>query len=114
VTEDELLTAVTSGTKQRPGLCRVLGVRYFHPHDSRRSVPGFPDLVLVGPGGVAYRELKTDRGTLSPEQTTWKWALLAAGQDWAIWRPSDLASGLIRAELDGLMAARAETSSRLN
>jgi hypothetical protein len=105
VTEDELLTAVTYGTKQNPGLCKELGIRYFHAYNSRHSVPGFPDLVLVGSHGIAYRELKTDWGKLSPDQTTWKYALLATGQDWEIWRPRDLASGLIRAQLATLMNA---------
>jgi hypothetical protein len=115
VTEDELLTAVTSGTKRNPGLCKVLGVRYFHAYNSRHSVPGFPDLVLVGRHGVAYRELKSDWGTPSPDQTTWKYALLAIGQDWGIWRPRDLASGLIRAELAALMTAdKNKPPSRLN
>jgi len=114
VTEDELLIAVTSGTKQRPGLCRVLGVRYFHAYDARRSVRGFPDLVLVGRSGVAYRELKSDWENLRPEQTTWKYALLAARQDWGIWRPRDLASGLIRAELSALMDMENDTPSHVN
>ena len=56
MSEDELLTAITSGTKKNPGLCKLLGVRYFHPYDSRRSVPGFPDLFLVGTDGFAFRE----------------------------------------------------------
>ena len=57
-------------------------MRYFHAYNARRSVPGFPDLVLVGRSGVAYLELKSDWKNLRPEQTTWKYALLAARQDW--------------------------------
>lgn len=103
MTEDELITAVTSGTRKRPGLCRVLGVRYFHPYDSRRCVPGFPDLVLVGSDGAAFRELKTESGTLRPERRDWGRALRAAGHDWDVWRPSDLASGRVAVELAALM-----------
>lgn len=62
---------------------------------------GFPDLVLVG-GWVKYRELKTDRGDLTREQRMWGDVLLAAGADWAVWRPRDLRSGLIAAELQAL------------
>jgi hypothetical protein len=103
VTETELLTAITSGTKKQPGLCKVLGVMYFHPYDSRRSVPGFPDLLLVGTDGFAFRELKSDNGAMRPEQRQWRDALRAAGADWGLWRPEDLESGRIRAELAALM-----------
>lgn len=102
MTEAELLTAVTSGTRRQPGLCKVLGVLYFHVYDSRRSMPGFPDLLLVGSGGFAFRELKSDTGTLRPEQRQWRDALRAAGADWGLWKPCDLASGRIRAELAAL------------
>lgn len=51
---------------------------------------GFPDLVLVHPDtGVLWRELKTDRGQLTPDQQRWATTLVAAGQNWALWRPRD-------------------------
>jgi hypothetical protein len=103
MTETELLTAVTTGTRKRPGLSKRLGVRYYHPYDSRRCVPGFPDLMLVGTQGSAFRELKSQSGTLSPHQREWGYALRAAGLDWDIWRPSDLTSGRIAEELAALM-----------
>lgn len=64
---------------------------------------GFPDVMIVGPGGVLYRELKTAAApNLQPGQTTWKYRLQAAGQDWAIWTARDLDSGRVDAELAGL------------
>lgn len=71
---------------------RVLGWMAYHTHDSRRSQPGFPDLVLVSErqGRVLYRELKTERGRLSDAQRVWLRALTAAGQDAGVWRPMDL------------------------
>lgn len=48
---------------------------------------GFPDLVLCRSGVVAYRELKVGRNALSPQQEVWRDKLLAAGADWAEWRP---------------------------
>lgn len=103
MSEDELLSAVTGGTRKKPGLCRVLGVRWFHAHDARRSIPGWPDLVLVGRYHLAFRELKSEYGTLRPEQREWGYALAAAGASWDVWRPSDLDSGRIAAELQALM-----------
>lgn len=50
---------------------------------------GFPDLVLVRPGRVLFRELKVGRGELRADQAAWRDALLDAHQDWALWRPSD-------------------------
>lgn len=67
------------------------GVLVFHSTDSRRDIGrGFPDLVLVGSRNVMFVELKTTVGHTTPEQTTWRWKLLAAGAYWALWRPKDL------------------------
>lgn len=62
----------------------------WHPYDSRRSNPGWPDLALAN---VARRlfllvELKTDRGRLHPEQTQAIDVLRASGVRVEIWRPS--------------------------
>lgn len=51
---------------------------------------GWPDLVLVHPEhGVLFREIKSDRGTLTPEQRVWCAALGQAGANVAIWTPRD-------------------------
>jgi hypothetical protein len=60
---------------------------------------GFPDLMIVGPGGILYRELKTEYGKLSSMQITWRDRLASSRQDWDTWLPSDLASGRIKREL---------------
>lgn len=58
---------------------------------------GCPDLLLVGSYGTMFVELKSDYGQLKPEQTTWRYRLIAAGGtgSWDIWRPDDLDSGAI-------------------
>ena len=63
----------------------------YHTFDSRRSEPGYPDLTLVHPrlGVHAYRELKQQKGRVTPEQRRWLTALTAAGVDAAVWRPWD-------------------------
>lgn len=73
----------------------------YHTRNSRGSAPGFPDLVLVNTrtGRILWRELKTNKGRISPEQREWLDGLTAAGQDAGVWRPNDLDSGLILAEL---------------
>lgn len=70
-------------------LAQRLGILAYHTHDSRRSQPGFPDLVLVGAQGVIYRELKTTKGKATATQQAWLTALTIAGQDADIWRPID-------------------------
>lgn len=47
------------------------GWRVYHTYDSRRSEPGFPDLVLVRPPRVLFVELKVGRRRLTDDQTAW-------------------------------------------
>lgn len=49
---------------------------------------GFPDLVMVHSftGRLVFRECKTLKGRVSPEQRAWIDALRAGGHDAAIWR----------------------------
>ena len=79
------------------------GWRCYHTYDSRRSQPGFPDLVLVhaGRGLLLFRELKTQTGKLTPAQRHWLADLKAAGSDVAVWRPLDWHTDVIRRTLTG-------------
>lgn len=70
-------------------LCRVLGLKCYHTYDSRKSVPGFPDLVIVGPNRLIFAELKSSTGVVSAAQQDWIDSLIAAGQDAYIWQPED-------------------------
>lgn len=51
----------------------------YHTHDSRRSEPGFPDLVCVKQGRILFLEIKKQRGRVSPEQRRWIDALAVIG-----------------------------------
>jgi hypothetical protein len=77
---------------------------------------GFPDLMIYGPGGVIWRELKTDAGMapgrgLSTSQVTWRDRLRASGQDWDVWTPRDLRAGHVGRQLAAIEtpAANADT-----
>ncbi len=78
-------------------LANLLGLRVHHSRPARTAhgwrTPisghaGLPDLVIVGAGGVLWRELKSATGRLSPDQIVWLKALAAAGQDVDVWRPA--------------------------
>jgi len=72
-------------------LATLAGWLVFHPYDSRRSAPGYPDLTLCKPGhAVIFAELKTAKGRLRPDQRRWLAALGdCPGVVAAVWRPSD-------------------------
>lgn len=99
MTEDQLLSAVRD-------LCRLYQLTSYHTHRSDRSDPGFPDLVIVGPAGVLFRELKTAAGKLTADQRRWQTELHAAGADVAVWRPADLLGGGVGDQLRALRTVR--------
>ncbi len=88
-------------------LMKDLGLTGFHVEKSldveknqkNVSVKGWPDWTIRGPHGVLFRELKSQRGRVEPEQREWLDALAADGADVGVWRPSDLLSGRIQREL---------------
>jgi hypothetical protein len=81
--------------------CRWLRLLSYHTADSRRSEPGFPDVVIVGARGVLFRELKSTRGRVTADQQRWLTALTAAGANADTWRPDDWPVGILT-ELDGI------------
>jgi hypothetical protein len=84
-------------------LCTFYRVRYFHSTDSRRDLgKGWPDYVIAGPSGIIFRECKGELNDVTAEQTAWKWTLRASGLSWDVWRPKDLASGRVEAEISAL------------
>lgn len=96
---------VTAATTQRAGSGSVLseaawqsrvvdyaalrGWLTYHTKDSRRSAPGFPDLVMVRAGVLLLAELKTETGRPTADQRRWLAALSAVpGVTVRLWRPS--------------------------
>lgn len=74
---------------QVEAIARTAGWLVYHTHDSRRSVPGFPDLVLVCGPRLIFAELKTQKGRITPDQQRWLDALTAASVEVYVWRPAD-------------------------
>ena len=70
-------------------LAKQFGWAAYHTYDSRRSAPGFPDLVLVK-DRLLFRELKTDTGRISEAQKLWGNMLMKANVDYKVWRPKDM------------------------
>ena len=68
-------------------IAKVFGWKVYHTYDSRRSEPGYPDLCLVK-HKIMFRELKREKGRLTPAQKEWGEAIKKAGGDWDVWRPS--------------------------
>ena len=81
--EEDLLKRVRS-------LARLHGWLCYHTYDSRRSEPGFPDVVATNGQRVLFAELKNKTGKVTREQQQWL-ELLAHAQtiDVHLWRPSD-------------------------
>lgn len=70
------------------------GWTIYHTHDSRRSAPGFPDLVMARDARLIFAELKTSTGRVSRDQQRWLGLLerVAVGNpevEVAVWRPGD-------------------------
>lgn len=85
-------------------LCRDLGLWHYHTWNSQRSEPGWPDCVILGGATALFRELKSERGRLTPEQRRCGSLLTRAGLDWCVWRPRDLADGTIARQLAAITA----------
>lgn len=74
----------------------------YHTHDSRRSQAGWPDLVLIGPKGTLFRELKRQTQRPTPIQQAVLDGMAATGLDAALWQPVDLLTGRVRDEVAAL------------
>ena len=84
------------------------GVLFHHCRDSRSCSgnAGLPDVILVGPGGVLFRELKGS-GYRSPRQTDWHWMLRAAGADTGLWYPTHERDGVVAQQIAAVARPRA-------
>ena len=90
-------------------LIKDFGLHGHHERNSIGTEPGWPDWVILGRGGSLFRELKSQRGRLSPDQRRVGFALTRAGLDFDVWRPSDLLDGMIHRQLLTIYSAKETT-----
>lgn len=64
---------------------------WYHTYDSRRSRPGFLDLVCASEDRkrVLFAEIKRECGKMSKAQERWFKVLQRCGEEVYLWRPSD-------------------------
>lgn len=84
--------------------CRDKGLLFYHTHDSRRSVAGYPDLTIISASGVLFVELKSETGRLSRSQRAWIDAAIATKTPVRVWHPAQWRDGTIITELDRIAA----------
>ncbi len=77
--------------RQVETLAKLLRWEGYHTWDSRRSQPGFPDLVLVREGEVIFAELKVGKNKTTLDQQRWGAILSRVGGNvsYYLWRPED-------------------------
>ena len=100
----------TAGRGERPGIadinmteaqllarwistCERLGFCWFHIYNGLICQFGLPDLIIAGPCGVWFVELKSVGATLSRAQDRWRRMLLRAGANYAVHTPTQWLSG---------------------
>ena len=82
MSEREFQAQVIAAAEAQGWLC-------YHTHDSRRSQPGFPDLIMVRGYRMVALELKVGRNKPSPAQLGWLAALREVWQVDALWAKPD-------------------------
>ncbi len=81
LTEAEFQQMITDRAK-------LFGWLVYHTHDSRRSAPGFPDLVMSRRGRVIFVEVKSQKGKVSDAQQCWLDSLSRnPNLEVYVWRP---------------------------
>lgn len=105
MTHDEIVVEIQSRARRR-------GVLSHYCPDSRRcdGDRGIPDLLLVGMFGAAFVEVKAPHDRVKPDQTTWKHALRAAGQEYHLVHGDALLNGVVDGILDGLAHGQAHAA----
>ena len=71
-------------------LAELKGWKHYHTYNSKRSVAGFPDLLMIKENRIIIAELKSQKGKLSEAQKEWLMAFIDTEKvEVYTWRPSD-------------------------
>ena len=84
IPEDCLESVLKSHVRR---LARSLQWEYYHTHDSRKSEPGFPDVVLVRDKRLIFAELKRQKELCTNDQIRWLTKLAICDTEVYVWRP---------------------------
>lgn len=82
LTEEEFMAQVIN-------LATLFNWKVYHTRDSRRSVKGFPDLLLLRGGVQIVAELKVLPNKTTPAQDEWLNAFRRASVAAFVWYPDD-------------------------
>jgi len=87
---DEIFKAMSEKELQSTVLeaMRWMGWKCYHTHDSRRSEPGFPDLIAVKGSRMMAVEFKAEKGVIKASQIEWLDALMNSNLEVYLVRPS--------------------------
>lgn len=70
---------------------KITGWLFYHTFSSRRSISGFPDVILCHPNReTLFAELKSDGGKPTDAQREWLLSVAASGQIACLWRPKHI------------------------
>lgn len=88
-------------------ICIRRGLLWHHCSDARKchGPRGYPDLVVVGPHGIVFAELKSEDGETTGAQDRWAWTIDRVGSldcKTRLWRPRHLTLGNIEHELGSI------------
>ena len=83
-------------------LAEELGIWWWHEPDSRKARRGWVDLILLGPHGALFVEVKGSGGRRSGEQHLVARLLHRAGLSYRLWYPIGWHSGEIRKDLEAI------------
>ena len=97
------MSTETSKIREIISIAEEYGCLAFHDWNPRLDTPGFPDLVIVGPYGTIFRELKADKwSAITKAQKRWLHLFHASGLDAGFWYYKDVEDGRVRSEIAAL------------
>lgn len=93
-------------------MARALGYLAYHTYNSRRSEPGFPDIIAVGFDRLIAIECKREKEKPTAEQQNWLDELaFVPGVECYVIRPNDWLSGEVERILHGWPRGQGEPNA---